>query len=143
MYNLLKASSVSEYGRLGAAATSPELVQSLQNLSKTFGLSPQWNAVTCSSRLPSPIAMGCGGSKPIESWKIQDVVAFLNTIELNEHAEAFKKSAISGDVLLTLTEKDMLQTLGIVNELHRRKLLMEIAKLRKATMRIASGPYTC
>ena len=87
--------------------------------------------------------MGCGGSKPIESWKIQDVVAFLNTIELNEHAEAFKKSAISGDVLLTLTEKDMIQTLGIVNELHRRKLLMEIAKLRKATMRIASGPYTC
>lgn len=81
--------------------------------------------------------MGCGGSKP-ESWKVREVVAFLDTIELGMHAEAFKASSVSGEMLLTLDDNDMLKTLHIVDPIHRRKLLKEIARLRKATLRVAS-----
>jgi hypothetical protein len=73
-----------------------------------------------------------------ESWKVRDVVAFLDTIELGMHAEAFKASSVNGKMLLQLTDQDMLQTLNIVDLLHRRKLLKEIATLRKATLRVAS-----
>ena len=41
--------------------------------------------------------MGCGGSKP-ESWKVREVVAFLDTIELGMHAEAFKASSVNGEI---------------------------------------------
>eukprot|EP00900_Chrysochromulina_parva_P023477 jgi/Chrpa1/5763/Chrysochromulina_OHIO_Genome00012436-RA len=52
------------------------------------------------------------------------------------HAEAFKASSVNGKMLLQLTDQDMLQTLNIVDLLHRRKLLKEIATLRKATLRL-------
>ena len=81
--------------------------------------------------------MGCGGSKP-ESWKVRDVVAFLDTIELGMHAEAFKASSVNGEMLLTLDDNDMLKTLHIVDPIHRRKLLKEIARLSKATLRVTS-----
>ena len=76
--------------------------------------------------------MGCGGSKPLQSWKVNDVVAFLEAIELGTHAEAFKTHSVNGKMLLTLSEQDLYQTLNIVSPLHRKKLLMEIATLRKA-----------
>lgn len=75
--------------------------------------------------------MGCGGSKP-QSWKVKEVVAFLDTIELGMHAEAFKASSVNGKMLLQLTDQDMLQTLNIQNKLHRQKLRDEIATLKKA-----------
>jgi hypothetical protein len=81
--------------------------------------------------------MGCGGSKP-ESWKVRDVVAFLDTIELGMHAEAFKASSVNGKMLLKLNDQKMEKTLNIVNPLHREKLLMEIATLHKATLSVAS-----
>jgi hypothetical protein len=82
--------------------------------------------------------MGCGGSKPVQSWKVRDVVAFLHEIELEEHAEAFKASSVNGKMLLKLNDQKMEKTLNIVNPLHREKLLMEIATLHKATLSVAS-----
>ena len=79
--------------------------------------------------------MGCGGSKP-QSWKVKEVVAFLDTIELGMHAEAFKASSVNGKMLLQLTDQDMLQTLNIQNKLHRQKLRDEIATLKKATLHV-------
>jgi hypothetical protein len=76
--------------------------------------------------------MGCGGSKPLQSWKVNDVVAFLEAIELGTHAEAFKTHSVNGKMLLTLDDKDLKQTLNIESPIVRRKLLMEIATLRKA-----------
>ena len=81
--------------------------------------------------------MGCGGSKP-KSWKVRDVVAYLDTIELGMHAEAFKASSVDGKTLLELTEQDMIETLNIKDRLHRKKLLREIITLRKAKLRVAS-----
>ena len=76
--------------------------------------------------------MGCGGSKPLQSWKVNDVVAFLEAIELGTHAESFKTHSVNGKMLLTLDDKDLKQTLNIESPIVRRKLLMEIATLRKA-----------
>jgi hypothetical protein len=76
--------------------------------------------------------MGCGGSMSLQSWKVNDVVAFLEAIELGTHAEAFRTHSVNGKMLLTLDDKDLKQTLNIESPIVRRKLLMEIATLRKA-----------
>ena len=66
------------------------------------------------------------------SWKTSDVCAWLDSIELGQHAESFKTHSVSGKMLLALSEQDLYQTLNVVSPLHRKKLMMEIASLRKA-----------
>lgn len=71
------------------------------------------------------------GSAAID-WKVTDVVAWLESLELGTHAESFKTHSVNGKMLLTLSEQDLYQTLNVVSPLHRKKILMEVAALRKA-----------
>jgi|LauGreDrversion4_1035100.scaffolds.fasta_scaffold30384_2 hypothetical protein len=89
-------------------------------------------AVAAHSPVVAAVAAAAPSSAPVVSWKVSDVVAFLDTLELGMHAEAFKTHSVNGKMLLTLSEQDLYQTLNIVSPLHRKKLLMEIATLRKA-----------
>uniref|UniRef100_A0A7S2NIP7 SAM domain-containing protein n=1 Tax=Haptolina brevifila TaxID=156173 RepID=A0A7S2NIP7_9EUKA len=68
----------------------------------------------------------------VAAWKVADVCAWLDTIELGEHGSAFKTHSINGKMLLALSDQDLYASLNIVSPLHRKKLLMEIASLRKA-----------
>ena len=61
-----------------------------------------------------------------------DVAAWLDTIELSAHGDAFKTHSVNGKMLLALSEQDLYTTLNVVSPLHRKKLLMEIGALRKA-----------
>jgi len=65
-------------------------------------------------------------------WKVADVAAWLDSIELGMHSETFKTHSINGKMLLTLSEQDLYQSLNVVSPLHRKKILMEVATLRKA-----------
>jgi hypothetical protein len=68
----------------------------------------------------------------VAAWKVTDVVAWLDAIELSEHGAAFKTHSVNGKMLLALSDQDLYSTLNVVSPLHRKKLLMEIASLRKA-----------
>ncbi len=76
------------------------------------------------------MATAVAGSSPA-TWKCADVSAWLQANELSQHVEAFKAHSVDGKLLLTLTESDMYSVLNIVSPLHRKKLAMAIAELRK------------
>jgi len=66
------------------------------------------------------------------TWKTDEVVGWLQAIELPQHADAFKTHSVNGKMLLALSEQDLYSTLGVASPLHRKKILMEIATLRKS-----------
>jgi len=84
----------------------------------------------------SPIVAAVAASAPSGAapvaWKVADVCAWLDSIELGMHAESFKTHSVNGKMLLALSEQDLYSTLNVVSPLHRKKLLMEVAALRKA-----------
>ena len=66
------------------------------------------------------------------TWKVADVAAWLDSIELSMHSDSFKTHSVNGKMLLALSDQDLYATLGVVSPLHRKKLLMEISALRKS-----------
>ena len=69
------------------------------------------------------------GASPAE-WKVADVGAWLDSIELGAHVESFKTHSVNGKMLLALSDQDLYSTLQVTSPLHRKKLLMEISALR-------------
>jgi len=67
----------------------------------------------------------------IAEWKVADVAAWLESVELAQHVDTFKTHSVNGKMLLTLSDSDLYQTLEVKSPLHRKKLLMEISQLRK------------
>ena len=85
-----------------------------------------------SSVVAAVAAAPAGAGAAAVDWKVTDVVAWLEGLELGMHADSFKTHSVNGKMLLTLSEQDLYQTLNIVSPLHRKKILMEVATLRKA-----------
>jgi len=83
-------------------------------------------AAVAAAATPAPV-----GASAID-WKVPEVGAWLEGLELGMHSESFKTHSVNGKMLLTLSEQDLYQTLNVVSPLHRKKILMEIATLRKA-----------
>jgi hypothetical protein len=81
------------------------------------------------SALAAPAAVAAPGASPAD-WKVVDVCAWLDSIELGVHAPAFKTHAVDGKLLLSLTEQDLYSVLNVVSPLHRKKLAMAIGELR-------------
>lgn len=67
----------------------------------------------------------------VTAWKTDDVSAWLSSIELPMHADAFKAHSVDGTMLLVLTEEDLYKSLGVASPLHRKKLMLGIGELRK------------
>ena len=70
--------------------------------------------------------------KPLRKWRLADV-----TFWIEQHLElpkaisaAFRANSISGDLLSTLEDNDLLNELGIEKRLHRRKILLSLKTLR-------------
>ena len=76
-------------------------------------------------------------SKPVSDWDFEGCIEWLRYVKdlqlgqsLDSHyALAFKDNGIDGPILLVLTD-GLLQSIGVVNEHHRKILLREIATLR-------------
>ena len=64
----------------------------------------------------------------MEAWGVDDVVAWLASLELEGHCSAFRSSAIDGPLLVDLTEGDLHQ-LGVTNKFHVRKILQRRDKV--------------
>jgi hypothetical protein len=62
------------------------------------------------------------------TWRVRDVTAWLcEDLELPQYSEAFSIAAVDGPMLLTLTDTDLRDELGVASMLHRRKVLRAVA----------------
>mmetsp|Transcript_5425 Transcript_5425/g.18004 ORF Transcript_5425/g.18004 Transcript_5425/m.18004 type:complete len:223 (-) Transcript_5425:147-815(-) len=94
-------------------------------MAKTMAFVRKESALQSGTPLPAAVDT----SNPT-TWKVSDVLAWLEEEELGDHTMAFKEHAVNGKLLLTLTEQDMYSSLNIVSPLRRKKLTMAIADLR-------------
>ncbi|TMW56722.1 hypothetical protein Poli38472_006732 [Pythium oligandrum] len=68
-------------------------------------------------------------SSYVLDWKVDDVVQWLTyDMELGQYAEAIKKNAVNGKLLLTLTMEELETELGVTAGLHKRKLMNQITE---------------
>jgi hypothetical protein len=67
-----------------------------------------------------------------KQWTELDVKNWLEKMGCQQYAEAFKQNLVNGELLLTLTESDLTAHLGVTLPLHKRRLTMEIEKLKNA-----------
>jgi hypothetical protein len=64
-------------------------------------------------------------SEDINKWKSHDVITFLTRIDFAKHIQLFKQHNISGKDLLSLTDLEMKNELGI-SIIHERKKLVRL-----------------
>jgi len=94
---------------------------------------PEVAAPTAVVAAPSPVVAAVTAPGPnVAAWKVADVAAWLDSVELSEHSATFKTHSVNGKMLLALSDQDLYSSLNVVSPLHRKKMLMEIAALRKA-----------
>lgn len=64
-------------------------------------------------------------------WSTSEVALWLEDSGFSEHTEAFQDHDISGAVLLSLTEAELREELGMERLGQRKRLLLLIQQLRK------------
>lgn len=67
----------------------------------------------------------------VSSWTVEDVGDWLGTLKLKQYRSCFSDAAIDGAFLYDLNDDDLRNTLGIEHNLHRKKILNSITKLRR------------
>ena len=67
---------------------------------------------------------------PVEKWKNESVLEFLEAIGLNQLIQLFKEHEITGRDLISLNTQEMREDLQITNLHVRKKLCRQIEKLK-------------
>ncbi|GBG25573.1 Ankyrin repeat and protein kinase domain-containing protein 1 [Hondaea fermentalgiana] len=67
----------------------------------------------------------------VTTWTVEDVGDWLGTLKLKQYRACFADAAIDGAFLYDLNDDDLRNTLGIEHNLHRKKILSSIVKLRR------------
>lgn len=78
----------------------------------------------------------------VREWTIGHVSAWLAEIDMKEYQTIFKKNKINGEMLLTLTSKDLPTGFGMQNTWHQKLMMASIEKLKtkKPTKRPGASP---
>lgn len=66
----------------------------------------------------------------VRSWTVNDVARWLDSLYLNQYADAFVEASVDGPFLMELREEDLIQVLGIKHKLHVRKIIISREKLK-------------
>ena len=61
------------------------------------------------------------------SWRVDDVVAYLRSLELGHLEAAFRANGVDGPFLATLSEEDLVTELGLTR-LQARKVMMRLGE---------------
>ena len=72
-------------------------------------------------------------------WSIATVGSWLLELNLGEHLVAFRDAAVDGDMLLDLTNEDLL-AIGVAHPMHRKKVLKRVERLRGGAAAAMSTP---
>ena len=67
----------------------------------------------------------------IHKWSTSDIVQWLDSAGLGQFSEAFVKHAIDGECLLSLSQSDLKEDMGIQALGHRHRILRAIKHLRE------------
>ena len=67
----------------------------------------------------------------VSAWNLDDVGDWLGTLALGQYRSAFLDAAIDGAFLFDLNDEDLRNTLGIEHNLHRKKILSAIQRLKE------------
>ena len=66
----------------------------------------------------------------ISVWTVEDVCRWLDTISLSQYKRAFREGSVDGSFLTELRSEDLRDVLGMEHELHRKKVLVMINKMK-------------
>lgn len=67
---------------------------------------------------------------PVSYWSVDHVVEWLKALSLGQYEDSFRDGSVDGPFLCELTDDDLMNVLGVEHKLHRKKLLLGIARLR-------------
>lgn len=62
----------------------------------------------------------------VKSWGVEEVITFLESLELGKYAETFRENGIDGEYLLDLSEADLIGEIGLP-KLSARKIMKKMA----------------
>ena len=65
--------------------------------------------------MPSGASSSRLGAKRPREWSVGDVVHFLESCELGHLKDVFQKNGVDGGFLLTLSDKELVEELGLTN----------------------------
>jgi len=71
-------------------------------------------------------------------WKVQDVLKWLEVLELPQHIRSFQAASIDGSMLEELTDAD-LKDLGVNSKFHRRKILQRVNEFLDSNRSASDG----
>jgi len=67
----------------------------------------------------------------VPEWSVDEVVMWVNKAGFQEYSAAFTESAVDGDILLSLTDTDIRDDIGIKNGIQRKRFMRELKNLKK------------
>ena len=125
------ASSVAELSSLVVGSFS----ETLERYAPLFGL-----------RIPSPPSepdiLKLDRQKPVSSWNITDVQAWLASLKMQAHcALSFEENEIDGYLLVSMTETDMESHLNVDSRVARRKLVQQVRKIQEDQLQFKENWY--
>ncbi|XP_022916162.1 NAD(+) hydrolase sarm1 isoform X2 [Onthophagus taurus] len=70
-------------------------------------------------------------SQQVPLWSVEDVEEWVKQIGFSEVATNFVESRVDGDLLLQLTEENLIDDIGLANGIKRKRFTRELIKLKK------------
>nr|CAI5841075.1 unnamed protein product [Callosobruchus analis] len=70
-------------------------------------------------------------SQQVPLWSVEDVEEWVKQIGFTEIAPSFVESRVDGDLLLQLTEDNLMADIGLTNGIKRKRFTRELQKLKK------------
>ena len=125
------ASSVAELSSVVVGSFS----ETLERYAPLFGL-----------RIPSPPSepdiLKLDRQKPVSSWNITDVQAWLASMKMQAHcALSFEENEIDGYLLVSMSETDMETHLNVDSRVARRKLVQQVRKIQEEQVQFKENWY--
>ena len=125
------ASSVAELSSVVVGSFS----ETLERYAPLFGL-----------RIPSPPSepdvLKLDRQKPVSSWNIGDVQAWLASLKMQAHcALSFEENEIDGYLLVSMSETDMEIHLNVDSRVARRKLVQQVRKIQEDQVQLKENWY--
>ena len=125
------ASSVAELSSVVVGSFS----ETLERYAPLFGL-----------RIPSPPSepdvLKLDRQKPVSSWNITDVQAWLASLKMQAHcALSFEENEIDGYLLVSMSETDMEIHLNVDSRVARRKLVQQVGKIQEDQVQLKENWY--
>ena len=66
----------------------------------------------------------------VHTWSVDAVEKWLHRLNLGQHAKKFAAAGVDGGLLLRIDDADLADELGVTSRLERKRVLLEIDRLR-------------